>query len=77
MSRKERNKIILDFIKALVIALLSAIFGIFGFLVINLSSVELMQVVFALIGAFVVILAIVLIIKYAFVLLKEIEKDVS
>ncbi len=35
MSRKERNRIIIDLLKSLLMALLTAFFGIFAYLVIN------------------------------------------
>lgn len=43
MSKKEKIKLELDIIKALILACLTAIFGIFGYSVINYKHIDLVQ----------------------------------
>lgn len=45
MSRKEEILTILDGVKTLVIALLSALFGLLGYTVINYKSLDITQIV--------------------------------
>lgn len=43
MSQKDRVKTMLDFLKAVIIALLSALFGVFGYAIINYESLDLVR----------------------------------
>ncbi|ETD27317.1 hypothetical protein [Helicobacter canis] len=43
MSKKDRVKTMLDFLKAVIIALLSALFGVFGYAIINYESLDLVR----------------------------------
>ena len=43
MSKKERIKLEIDVLKALMLAFLTALFGIFGFCVLNYSRIDWIQ----------------------------------
>lgn len=43
MSKKDRVKTMLDFLKAVIIALLTALFGVFGYAIINYESLDLVR----------------------------------
>lgn len=57
MSRKERVKTTIDFIKGGVFALLTALFGIFAFVVIHIETINALQVGACVFGVIVIALA--------------------
>lgn len=74
MSKKEKNKIIIDFIKTAIFALLTALFGIFAWVVINLKSIYLIQAIAVIIGVIVIFICFYFLIKYLIKFLDELEK---
>ena len=74
MSRKERIKLEIDILKMLIIAFLSAIFGIFGYCVLNYSHINLIQSLFIALGIILSFIALFLLSKRIYKILKEIEE---
>ncbi|MBS4275585.1 hypothetical protein [Campylobacter vulpis] len=74
MSRKERVKYSLDFAKSLIFALLTALFGIFAFIVINVSTINTMQITASLLGIIIIALFFYFLIRYMIKALKELER---
>ncbi len=62
LSRKERIKLEIDVLKVLIVALLTAIFGVFGFLTINYLKVDFTQGIIISVGL-AVLLSILLILS--------------
>lgn len=56
MSQKEHIKAEIDVLKALILAFLTAIFGIFGFTLINYQKINLLQGIGIIIGLFFAVL---------------------
>ena len=50
MSNKDRIKLDVDILKALILAFLTAIFGIFGYSVLNYSHIDLIQGILIALG---------------------------
>lgn len=50
MSKKERIKLEIDILKALMLAFLTAIFGIFGFTLMNYQRINLLQAMGIFVG---------------------------
>lgn len=50
MSQKERIKLEIDVLKALILAFLTALFGIFGYCVLNYSNIDWIQALFIALG---------------------------
>ena len=63
LSKKDRIKFTLDFYKSAVLLIASAVFGICGFLVINLESLNILQILGCVFGivVLIIIFAIVLV----------------
>lgn len=73
MSRKERVKTTIDILKAVILALMTALFGIFGYIVVHLYSLKLMQVLMIMCGVVILAVFFYLAIKYLKKLLDELE----
>lgn len=73
MSRKERVKTTIDILKAVILALMTALFGIFGYIVVHLYSLKLMQVLIIVCGVVILAVFFYLAIKYLKKLLDELE----
>lgn len=73
MSRKERVKTTIDILKAIILALMTALFGIFGYIVVHLYSLKLMQVLMIVGGVVILAIFFYLAIKYLKKLLDELE----
>lgn len=73
MSRKERVKTTIDILKAVILALMTALFGIFGYIVVHLYSLKLMQVLMIVCGVVILAVFFYLAIKYLKKLLDELE----
>ena len=63
MSQKERIKAEIDILKALIIAFLTAIFGMFGWALIHYESMKLLQGVGVFLGVCVIVVFIYLVSK--------------
>ena len=74
MSRKERTKFSLDLTKSLILALLTALFGIFAFVVINIETISKFQIICSIIGIVVIFVCFFLLIYYLLKKLDELEK---
>lgn len=74
MSRKERVKTMLDMLKALIIAFLTALFGLFGYAVINHEKLDTIRALGVVFGAIVLIVFLILSIALFFRELDELEK---
>lgn len=55
MSKKERVKTMLDFLKAIIIAFLTALFGVFGYAIVNYERLDLVRSLGVGLGAVVLI----------------------
>lgn len=55
MSKKERVKTMLDFLKAIIIAFLTALFGVFGYAIVNYERLDLVRALGVGFGAVVLI----------------------
>lgn len=74
MAQKERIKLEVDVLKALMLAFLTAIFGIFGYCVLNYSRIDWIQAIFIALGittSFIVLYALT---KRIYKILKQIEE---
>lgn len=74
MAQKERIKLEIDVLKALMLAFLTAIFGIFGYCVLNYSRIDWIQAIFIALGittSFIVLYALT---KRIYKILKQIEE---
>lgn len=74
MAQKERIKLEIDVLKALMLAFLTAIFGIFGYCVLNYSHIDWIQAIFIALGitaSFIVLYALT---KRIYKILKQIEE---
>lgn len=60
MSRKERVKTMLDMLKAIIIAFLTALFGLFGYAVINYEKLDMIRALGVGFGAIVLIVFLIL-----------------
>ncbi|MCI5969434.1 hypothetical protein [Helicobacter sp.] len=74
MSKKDKIKLEVDFLKALLLAFLTAIFGIFGYSVINYNEIDLIRGIFITLGIVLTCVAISLLLKRVYKILKEIEE---
>lgn len=63
MSKKERVKTNIDILKALLLALLSAIFAIFAYCVINYKNIDIIQGISIALGIIFLALALFFIVK--------------
>lgn len=64
MSQKEQVKATIDILKAVILALMTALFGIFGYIVVHLYSLKLMQVAMIVCGIVILAMFFYLAIKY-------------
>lgn len=71
MSKKERTKISLKFTQSLILAFLTALFGIFAFIVVNIDVVNKFQIIASIGG--IVIIAILLFLLWRY-LLRQLDK---
>lgn len=71
MSRKEQVKITIDLIKTGFFSLLTALFGIFAFLVVNFDKISRFQLIVCGIGAFLLIVIFAILLYY---LVKNVKK---
>lgn len=74
MSRKERVKTTIDFIKSGVFALLTALFGIFAYIVINIDTINIFQAIACIIGIVIIMIIFFFLIKYLKKNLDELEE---
>lgn len=74
MSVKERVKFSLDLTKSFLFALLTALFGIIAFVVINIETITTFQVVASMAGAVVIVVIFVFTIRYLLKKLDELER---
>ena len=73
MSKKEKIKFILDFAKALTFALLTALFGIFAFIVVNIEKLNNFQMIASAFGIIVIVIFFYFLIRYMVKKLKDLE----
>lgn len=74
MSQKERIKLEIDVLKALMLAFLTAIFGIFGYCAINYNHIDWIQALFIALGVIVSFIVLYVLSKRIYKILKEIEE---
>ncbi|WP_143428787.1 hypothetical protein [Helicobacter sp. 11S02596-1] len=74
MSRKEKIKLTIDLFKAIILALLTGLFGIFGYAVIHYKSIDTIQLIAIILGVGIIVLAFYLIVRYIIRQLDELEK---
>ena len=74
MSVKERVKFSLDLTKSFLFALLTALFGIIAFVVINIETISTFQVIASIVGAVVIVIIFVFAMRYLLKKLDELEK---
>ena len=74
MSVKERVKFSLDLTKSFLFALLTALFGIIAFVVINIETITKFQLVISIIGAVIIAIMFVFTMRYLVKKLDELEK---
>ena len=74
MSQKERIKLEIDVLKALMLAFLTAIFGIFGYSVLNYNRIDWIQGVFIALGVVFSCVLLYIFSKRIYKILKQIEE---
>lgn len=74
MSKKERVKFTLDFAKAFVFALLTALFGIFAFIVIHIDTINTFQKIASFVGIITIAVFFYFLVKYISKKLDELER---
>ncbi|EAH5887194.1 hypothetical protein K8T27_000572 [Campylobacter upsaliensis] len=74
MSKKERIKLEIDVLKALMLAFLTALFGIFGFCVLNYSRIDWIQALFIVLGVIFACILLYAFSKRIYKILKQIEE---
>lgn len=74
MSKKERTKFSLDLTKSFIFALLTALFGIIAFVVININTINTFQIIASAVGAVVIVVIFFFAIKYLLKKLDELEQ---
>lgn len=74
MSQKERIKLEIDILKALILAFLTAIFGIFSYALINYANINLLQGIGGFIGLIIIFIALYFVVKRIIKNLKQIEE---
>lgn len=74
MSKKERVKFSLKLTKSLILAFLTALFGIFAFIVINIDTINGFQIIASISGIVVITIFFLLLIRYLLRKLDELEK---
>lgn len=74
MSKKESVKAMLDMLKALILACLTALFGVFGYSVINYDNLTWVIGIFVTIGVVILVTLLYIFVKQFFKYLDELEK---
>ena len=74
MSQKERIKLEIDILKALILAFLTAIFGIFGYTLINYAKIDILQGIGGFVGLIIIFVALYFVVKRIIKNLKQIEE---
>ncbi|WP_407379810.1 hypothetical protein [Helicobacter sp.] len=74
MSKKERVKVTIDFIKAGFFSLLAALFGIFGFVVVHIDTIGLFQACACFGGVVCIAVIFYFLLKYLLKNLDDLEK---
>ncbi len=74
MSKKERVKFSLKLTKSLILAFLTALFGIFAFIVINIDTINKLQIIASICGIIVITIFLFLLLRYLLRKLDELEK---
>lgn len=74
MSRKGRVKFSLKLTKSLILAFLTALFGIFAFIVINIETINKFQIIGSIIGIVIIFICLLLLVRYLLQKLNELEK---
>ena len=74
MSKKEKIKIEIDILKAIIILCLTALFGIFGYSVVHYQTIDIVQGISIIAGIAILIFACFLLAKRMYKNLKEIEE---
>lgn len=74
MSNKERIKLEIDVLKALLLAFLTAIFGVFGYSVINYQKIDILQGISIIAGLFILFLIVYFLAKRTIKNLNKIEE---
>ncbi|OBV29680.1 hypothetical protein BKN38_02175 [Helicobacter sp. CLO-3] len=75
MSRKERVKVTIDIAKSGLFILLTALFGIFAFVVVHVETINTFQAVACALGAIVLSAAFYLLIRFLLRQLDELEES--
>lgn len=75
MSRKDRIKAKLDLLKLLIVAFLTALFGVVSFTALNYKNFDLLLTVLVLLGTFSLIIALAYFVKDFNRHLDELEKE--
>ncbi|GAD19355.1 hypothetical protein [Helicobacter fennelliae] len=73
MGKKERIKFTLDIVKGLIFAFLTALFGIFAFVVIRIDTLNKFQAVASVIGIAVIVFFFYFLIRYLIQKFDELE----
>lgn len=74
MSKKERVKFSLKLTKSLILAFLTALFGIFAFIVINIDTINGLQIIASICGIVIIAIFLFLLLRYLLLKLDELEK---
>ncbi|MGX2981927.1 hypothetical protein [Helicobacter sp. 23-1045] len=74
MSKKEEIKIKIDIMKGIMFALLTALFGIFAFVVVNIESINTFQAVACVLGVIAIAIFFWILIRYLLKNLKKLRK---
>lgn len=74
MSKKERIRFTLDFVKGLIFAFLTALFGIFAFVVIHIDTINLFQSIASAVGIFIIVVSFFFLVRYLVKKLNELEE---
>ncbi|CAM2929228.1 hypothetical protein HEBU111660_06770 [Helicobacter burdigaliensis] len=74
MSKKDKIKLEIDILKALILAFLTAIFGIFGYSVLNYNRIDWVQGAFIALGIIFSCLVLYILGKRVYKILKQIEE---
>lgn len=75
MSKKERIKVMLDMLKAVIIAFLTALFGLFGYAVIHYENLDMIRAIGVAFGAIILIIFLIISIILFFKELDKLEKE--
>jgi len=73
MSKLEKTKVFIDFLKSIIIALIVGLFGMFSYLVINIENINTAQILITATGIILNILVLVSLIRIVFKKINELE----